>query len=550
MVMGVPILPESAPFTQGQRAWLNGFFAGVFGLANGSAPAAVVAAAPASRSPAPPVAFEENFPWHDPALPLDERLKLAEGTPHERMLMAAMAQLDCGSCGYVCQTYAEAIARGEEKDLTKCSPGGIETARKLKELSAGRKPLPAVVLNGNGHAGRNGHAPNVAKQPRTDSDGELPAPQFDRSNPFPAPLLQCVPLNAPGSEKDVRHVVFSLKGSGLSFEPGDALGVFPRNDPELVEGILRLMGARGDEIVSTPDGSRAHAYDALLRHYVITKISPAFAKLLAANAADPSEGGTLRTLVENDVEGVPTAWDVLDILEQFPSARAAIPEMIAALAPLNPRLYSISSSLKTHPDEVHLTVSVVRYTQGGRRRKGVASNYLTDTLRVRGKAGVFVHRSPGFRLPTDGGTPIIMIGPGTGIAPFRAFLQERAVGGATGPNWLFFGDRRRHFDFLYREEIEGFLARGTLTRLDLAFSRDQEEKVYVQHKMRENADELWRWIEEGAHVYVCGDARRMALDVDHALHALIAAQGRMSDDEATLYVKRLVQSRRYQRDVY
>ncbi len=288
------------------------------------------------------------------------------------------------------------------------------------------------------------------------------------------------------------------------------------------------MGARGDELVSAPGGLRVHSYEALAKHFVITKVSDALAALLAANASDPSEAGTLKTLVNDDVEGIPAAWDVLDLLEQFPSARASVADVVAALSPLQPRLYSISSSLKAHPEEVHLTVGVVRYTQGSRIRKGVASNFLTETLRARQKAGVFVHTSLGFRLPADGGVPIIMVGPGTGIAPFRAFLEERCATGASGKNWLFFGDQRRDTDFLYRDELESYQKFGVLTRLDTAFSRDQAEKVYVQHRMMENAKELWHWLENGAHFYVCGDARRMALDVDHALHAIVAEQGGMS----------------------
>jgi sulfite reductase (NADPH) flavoprotein alpha-component len=224
--------------------------------------------------------------------------------------------------------------------------------------------------------------------------------------------------------------------------------------------------------------------------------------------------------------------------------------MIAALAPLAPRLYSISSSLKAHPEEVHLTVGVVRYTKNDRVRKGVASNFLTETLRVRQKCGVFVHTSPGFRLPTSGDTPVIMIGPGTGIAPFRAFLADRVATGAKGRNWLFFGDQRREFDFLYRTEMDSYLATGALTRLDVAFSRDQAEKVYVQHRMKDAGKEIWAWLDAGAHVYVCGDARRMALDVDHALHAIVSEHGGMSAEDAKDFVKKLTKAKRYQRDVY
>ncbi|MGL6097599.1 MAG: sulfite reductase subunit alpha [Fimbriiglobus sp.] len=541
--MAIPILPESAPFSPAQRSWLNGFFAGMLGLDLGTQVAGCSPASVGGTQVAQLPAAAEDFPWHDPALPLADRLKLADGKPHDRVLMAAMAQLDCGACGYLCQSYSEAIARGEETDLTKCTPGGKDTSRKLKELVAGRMALPAVGTNGHHAPGSNGTLP-----PATQVD---PVPgRFDRKNPFHAPLLECRSLNEPGSAKDVRFVAFSLRGSGLTYEVGDALGLLPENDPELVEAVLKAMGARGDELVPAPGGLRVHAFDALAKHYVITRVSEPLAKLLAGSASDPSEAGTLRTLVNDDVEGIPDGWDVLDLLEQFPSARAPVPEMVAALTPLQPRLYSISSSLKAHPEEVHLTVGVVRYTQGGRTRKGVASNFLTETLRTRQKAGVFVHTSPGFRLPTDPTVPVIMVGPGTGVAPFRAFLQERAATGAAGKTWLFFGDQRRDTDFLYRDELTRYQESGVLTRLDLAFSRDQAEKIYVQHRMAEHAQDLWEWLESGAHFYVCGDARRMALDVDHALHAIVAEQGGRSAEAAKDYVKALSTAKRYQRDVY
>jgi len=547
--MAVPILPESAPFTSSQRAWLNGFFAGVLNLDVSAFPGArgPTDVAPALPSPAEgpaAAATEEEMPWHDPTLAIDERLKLADGRPPERVMMAAMAQLDCGACGYLCQTYSEAIARGEEKDLTRCTPGGRDTAKKLKELVAAARNAGPVGTNG--HVNGNGKSNGVAKL--------APAPVagsgHDRENPFRAPLLACERLNRGDSAKDVRMVALSLRGGGLAYEVGDALGVFPENDPGLVEAILGAMGARGDEMVPCPGGDPCHSYEALATHYDVSKVGDDLAALLAAHATDPAEAATLRTLIEDDVEGIPANWDLLDILGQFPSARAPLAEMIGALGRLQPRLYSISSSLKAHPEEVHLTVGVVRFEQGGRARKGVASNFLTATLRARQKARVFVHASPGFRLPGDGDRPVIMIGPGTGIAPFRAFLQERASLGSKGRNWLFFGDQRRETDFLYRDEMEAHLASGVLTRLDLAFSRDQAAKIYVQQRMIEAAAEVWDWLESGAHVYVCGDARRMALDVDHALHEIVAGRGGMTAEAARDYVKALSKAGRYQRDVY
>ncbi|HEX3314053.1 MAG TPA: sulfite reductase subunit alpha [Gemmataceae bacterium] len=540
--MTVAFLPESAPFSTAQRAWLNGFFAGAFGPQS--------AVEPPKPAPEP-----EDFPWHDPAMPMDERLKLAETRPFERKLMAAMAQLDCGSCGYLCETYAEAIARGEETDLTKCSPGGKETFQKLKELMAGRTALP--MANGNGHAKDNGHSngssgSNGSSHNGSNGKATTPAAKeaHGRSNPFMAPLLECQPLSKAGSEKEIRFASFNLKGSGLAYEVGDALGVYPENCPDLVEAILKAMGSRGDDLISSNDGRVVHSYEALIEDFTITKISDRFIKLLADSASDPSEASTLQALLSNDPDGVLEAWDVLDLLEQFPSARPPVPKMIEALSPLQPRLYSISSSLKAHPDEVQLTVGVVRYSKGGRVRKGVASTFLAELLRPRQKVGVFVHPSKGFRLPADPTTPILMVGPGTGVAPFRAFLEDRAASGARGKNWLFFGDQRRDYDFLYQEELEGYLKSNVLTRLDLAFSRDQDRKVYVQHRMKENAAEIWAWLEEGAHFYVCGDARRMALDVDHMLHGIVAAEGKMSPEKAAEYVKALSKAKRYQRDVY
>ena len=363
-------------------------------------------------------------------------------------------------------------------------------------------------------------------------------------------MIECRPLSKPGSEKEIRFTAFNLKGSGLTYEVGDALGVYPENCPDLVEAILKAMGSRGDDLIPSKDGRIVHSYEALLRDFSITKISDRFAKLLAQSASDPSEASTLQALLGNDPDNILEAWDVLDLLQQFPSARPPVPKMIEALSPLQPRLYSISSSMKAHPDEVQLTIGVVRYTKGGRVRKGVASTFLAELLRPRQKVGVFVHPSKGFRLPADGSTPMIMVGPGTGIAPFRAFLEDRAAVGAKGKNWLFFGDQRREFDFLYDEELEGYLKSGVLTRLELAFSRDQDRKIYVQQRMKENGAEIWTWLEQGAHFYVCGDARRMALDVDHALHAIIAEHGNMSPEKAAEYVKSLSKAKRYQRDVY
>ncbi len=377
-----------------------------------------------------------------------------------------------------------------------------------------------------------------------------PTAVFDRQRPFPAVVREVQPLTRVGSEKDVRFVAFDLRGSGLTYRAGDALGVYPENCPDLVQAILEALGATGDEPVATPDGRRCPAREALARAYTITRTSPQFLALLAQSASDPGEARRLRAAI---ADGLLEDQDVLDLLTHFPSARpAAIGDVIAALPPLQQRLYSISSSQQAYPEEVHLSVGVVRYTRNGcqRLRKGVASTFLAERMQPGQQVRIFVQRSHGFCLPASGETPIIMVGPGTGVAPFRAFLQERQALRATGKNWLFFGDQHRSCDFLYQDELEGYLRSGLLTHLDTAFSRDQPEKIYVQHRMLEHAPRIWKWLQRGAHFYVCGDARRMARDVDAALHQIVAEQGRLTAAEAKAYVAALVRAKRYQRDVY
>jgi sulfite reductase (NADPH) flavoprotein alpha-component len=511
---------------------LNGFFAGLLG---GRTAAVADAASAAPRLAAPQAEeAEESFPWHDPALSLDERMKLAEGRPPARQLMAAMAQLDCGACGYLCQTYAEAIARHEEKDLTRCAPGGRETARKLKQLVAAGTP-PVIDLR------VRGAAPLAPAAPATTSHGPL--------NPHAARLLSCTPLNRAGSDKDTRHVALDLKGGNVTYKVGDSLGVCPENCPDTVQWILEALDASGAEKVSAADGSLVTLRDALLRHYTVTQPSTELLELLAESATDAGERATLEALADD--AGLAPGEEVLDLLTHFRSARPTPQRFATSLTPLRPRLYSISSSPAAHPGEVHLTIGLVRFVNSrGRQCRGVASTFLGERVRPGQKVRVFVQPSHGFALPADGNTPIIMVGPGTGVAPFRAFLHERRATGAKGRNWLLFGDQRRACDFLYEDELLGMYRDGLLTRLDTAFSRDQAQKVYVQQRMAENAAELWAWLKDGAHFYVCGDAKRMAADVDAALRDVVARQGGMSPEAAKAFVSDLAKARRYQRDVY
>ncbi len=380
---------------------------------------------------------------------------------------------------------------------------------------------------------------------------------YSKDRPFPARLTENRLLNKPGSAKETRHFVVDLRGSGLHYKAGDSLGVFPSNRAAEVDEVLRRLGASGDEPVSpallklvAPIPLR----EALTHRMSLAKPPRRFVELLAAKATDAAEKARLAALLAPEAkEGLAhflEEREFVDLLAEFPSARLTAQEFADQLRKLMPRLYSIASSARAHPSDVHLTVAVVRYATNGRERVGVCSTFLAD--RVESGATpvpVFVSDSH-FGPPEDGARDCIMVGPGTGIAPFRAFLQDRVASGATGRNWLFFGDQKRATDFLYEEEWHEYQARGALTRLDTAFSRDQALKVYVQDRMRENAAELWRWLQGGANFYVCGDAKRMAKDVDTALHDIVAEQGKMSVEHAADFVKQLKKDKRYQRDVY
>jgi sulfite reductase (NADPH) flavoprotein alpha-component len=512
----LPLVPENAPFSPAQRAWLNGFLAGLYG---GGASANMSVGPPPTSAPPEP---EEDFPWHDPALDLPERLKLAEGHPLPRRMMAATAQLDCGQCGYLCQTYTEALAEGREASTSLCVPGGKATARLLKQFLA--EAPPAAV-------------------PATPASGPVkPAGR-------PVRVLAAQPLTGPGSAKDVRHVVIDLAESGLTYEPGDSLGLAAPIDPDLVAACIAALRATGDEQVACPDGIARPLREAFAAHFDIGRPLDRTTDLLAMAATHPRHAAALRLLSEGADGAEPSDADLLDLLDAFPSARPKLPDLVASLPPLRPRLYSIASSQRVTPTEVHLCVSVVREQRRGRLRQGVASFFLAHRATAAGPIPAYIQTSH-FRLPADPATPVIMVGPGTGIAPFRAFLAERAARGISGRTWLFFGDQHRASDFLYGPELAAWQADGTLARLDTAFSRDQAAKVYVQHRMLEAATDLWRWLQQGAHFYVCGDATRMAKDVDAALRRIARTEGGLSETQATDWIVALARQGRYQRDIY
>jgi sulfite reductase (NADPH) flavoprotein alpha-component len=357
-------------------------------------------------------------------------------------------------------------------------------------------------------------------------------------------------LNGEGSGKDTRHIGFSLEGSDLAYEAGDALAVVPANCDALVDDLLKALGCSGDEAVPGAKGPEVPLREALHRHYEIGRISPALLKEFATRTGDAA----LLRVTQPDANGEQTKFlrgrEVIDLLLAHPAVTFTPTEFIALLRKLQPRLYSIASSPKAHPGEVHLCVGVVRYESLGRGRKGVCSTFLADRVPDQAPVPVYVHENRSFRPPADPDRPLIMVGPGTGIAPFRAFLEERRETGAKGANWLFFGDQRASLDFLFRDEMEAMQQAGGLQRLDLAFSRDQAEKVYVQHRMLENAKELFAWLEDGGHFCVCGDASRMAKDVDAALRQVIQTAGGKTAEDASAYVAKLEAEKRYVRDVY
>jgi sulfite reductase (NADPH) flavoprotein alpha-component len=376
-----------------------------------------------------------------------------------------------------------------------------------------------------------------------------PASQYTRTNPFPGKLTVNRSLCGEGSDKDTRHFEIDLTGWGLSYEVGDSMTVWATNDPALVDEILKAICASGDEKVKSPKGETT-LREALLRDCRITQTTPKFLKMIAERAsAAPLITELLDPERKEDLDRYLWGMEVIDFLLEHPSIKISAQDFIDVLAKLQPRLYSIASSLKAHPDQVHFTIDVVKYTSHGRQRKGVCSSFLAeraDNVPI----PVFPNVSK-FRLPEDGNTPIIMVGPGTGVAPFRAYLEERRAVGAKGKNWLFFGSQKAACNYFYREEFDDMQKDGFLTRLDLAWSRDQEKKVYVQDRMMENAAEIWKWLDgEGAHFFVCGDARRMAKDVDAALRKIVAEHGGKDPDAANEYVEKLKSDKRYKRDVY
>jgi sulfite reductase (NADPH) flavoprotein alpha-component len=521
------LVPETAPFTVEQRAWLNGFFAGLVSL-DGAGVTALSAEQSAALMPGATTEFgdaDSDAPWHDQTIALPERMKLAEGRPLRRRMMAAMAQQDCGQCGYNCEDYSNLIVARQEERLNLCVPGGKETARMLKSLyeELGKAPAAKVV------------------EPASAPNGGA----ISRDNPAVGTFLSRTRLNRAGSEKITWHIEIDLAASGIDYTVGDSFGIFPTNDPALVDAVIAALDAPPD----FPIGGRA------LRDVLTDGVSLSPAPDMLFQLYSYLTGGARRLKAKalaagEDPDGDAATLDVLAGIEKFPDVRPDPEAFIEALDPLQPRLYSIASSPTVSPSRIALTVDTVRYKIDKRDRLGVASTFLGERIRPNAPLKIYVQKAHAFGLPPDPAIPIIMIGPGTGVAPFRAFLHERMAVKAKGRNWLFFGHQRSNCDFFYEDEFAGMKAKGVLTRLSLAWSRDGAEKFYVQDRMREVGRDLWAWLAEGAHVYVCGDAKRMAKDVERALVEIVAQHGARTTDQAIAFVAELKKLGRYQQDVY
>jgi sulfite reductase (NADPH) flavoprotein alpha-component len=524
------LLPENAPFAPDQRIWLSGFFAGYLKLDTAAVTALSSTQAADLLDSAQTNSEEEDAPWHDPAMAISDRMKLADGKPVRRRMFAAMAQQNCGQCGYLCETYSAAIANGAESKLNLCAPGGKETLRMLRQL--------AEELNSD---------PDPVPQPASiqETPKAVGKKGYSRENAVSAVFLSRRKLNGDASEKETYHIELDLSQSGITYRAGDSFGVFATNDERLVDAVIALIGAR-------PDADMAGR---TLRNVLIHERALGAAPDSLFQLISYVTGGETRQKAQalsrgDDPDGDLALLDVLGALHKFAGLKISPEAFIDALEELQPRLYSISSSPHHEAGRLTLTVDCVRYQLGKRARFGVASNFLRDRINPGEQVKVYVQEAHGFGLPDDPQKPVIMVGPGTGVAPFRAFLQDRAATGAPGRNWLFFGHQRMATDFFYADELNAMKKAGQLERLTLAWSRDGTEKIYVQDRMRETGAELWSWLEQGACFYICGDAKRMAKDVDRALVDIVAKHGTLTSEAAIAYVADLKKSGRYQADVY
>lgn len=570
----LPSIPDNAPFSAEQRAWLNGFLAAMFPAGTGDAsnvqeikPVTIVFASQTGNSEAlakqlgkiaksssftptikdisdidigslsndPTLFIASTYGEGDPpdtAIPFWEKLSSADAPKLESLSYSVLALGD--------SSYPDFCEFGKRLDNRLKELGATCIADRIDcdvDFDEDFDSWSKTVFEKLGSVS----APQ-AELPQVDSTIE-----YSKKNPFPAKLSDNHDLNKKGSQKETRHIEIDISGSGLSYEAGDAIGIIPKNNQSAALALIEACDLDATTEVDSVSGSKKTLLDALVSDYDIKSLNKKFIENynLIANSSELSE------IVSDKEKMKAYLWgrEPIDVLLEYPTKFETAEVLLGLLKKLNPRLYSIASSSKIHPEKVQLTIGIVRYESNGREREGVCSTYLADRA-SEDTFGVFMHPNKAFKVPADKTKPMIMVGPGTGIAPFRAFLQEREATQATGKNWLFFGDQHAATDFIYQEEIEGFQKSGYLHQLDLAFSRDQAEKVYVQDRMREKGKHLFEWLEEGGYFFVCGDASRMAKDVDTALHQVIADHGSMSAEEAQEYVKKLKAEKRYVRDVY
>jgi sulfite reductase (NADPH) flavoprotein alpha-component len=593
----VPFIPENAPFTPEQRSWLNGFLAGIYSQ--------VPAAVPALADPPPSlkiavlygsqsgtaeglarkvvkelksrghIATLTSLEGYTPATLMAESYAILIAStygdgeaPESARAFYEQLCLQHFPCG---QNLNYAVLALGDSNYEHFCKFGIDLDNKLASLAANRicervdcdVDLDALFAQWkttllsklseitSARPSRNTSSSSAPTKP----EGSAPAPKSSapshtRDNPYPAPLVDKRALTQDVSTKLTVHVAFDIAGSGIAYEAGDACGVIPQNNPELVEEILHALNFSGSVGVQLPKAGSTTLYDALLNHLQITRITR---KMIESYATIGNCQGLFNLLVpeqQSHLDKYTYDRGLVDLLHDYPHVLREPSDLVAMLPRLSPRLYSISSSPAAHAGEIHTTVAVVRYRSHNRERGGVCSTLLADRTNTGETLPIYIQPNKRFRLPSDSTAPIIMIGPGTGIAPFRSFLHERRALGHTGRNWLFFGERSAATDFLYRDELQAMQSDAHLTRMDVAFSRDQDHKVYVQDRMLEQAPAFWNWLEDGASVYVCGDASRMAKDVDATLHTIVEQQGGFEHEAAMDYVRQLKDQHRYHRDVY
>ena len=593
----VPFIPDNAPFTPEQRSWLNGFLAGVYSSALASpaadAPLSLkIAVLYASQSGTAEglarkvakdlkakghIASLNSLEGYTPATLFGEQYAIfiastyGEGeAPDAVQPFFQQLCLEhfpcCGNLSYSVlalgdSNYEQFCKFGIDLDIKLFSLGGVRIADRINcdvDLDvpfAQWKEALYTSLDDIASASTDRSTPSASSEPNVDLKMDEPvALTYTRDNPYRAPLVDKHPLTQDVSSKLTLHLSFDIRGSAVTYEAGDACGVVPQNDPDLVEEILHALRFSGQVPVQLPKAGATTLYHALLNHLQITRLTRKMIEAYTTIGRQATQCNALTNLLlanqQAQLEQYTYDRGLIDLIHDYPAVLHDPADLVAMLPPLAPRLYSISSSPYAHSGEIHTTVAVVRYRSHSRDRGGVCSTLFADRTSPGETLPVYIQPNKRFRLPADASAPIIMIGPGTGIAPFRAFLHQRRVLGHSGRNWLFFGERSAATDFLYRDELEAMRADHHLTRLDLAFSRDQERKIYVQDRMLEQAPAFYQWLEQGASIYVCGDASRMAKDVDATLHTIVAQQAGLSAEAASDYVNDLKDQHRYHRDVY